>query len=169
MQAKPYWIPGPWRGNIAILLRPRGGDWLEDDIASWWAHDFDVIVSLLTIGEMYELALDHEQALLEQYGMQFLNLPIPDRSVPDSLMLVQELIQKLSALLKQGKQIGIHCRQGVGRSSMITAILLSSTGMPAEQAFQHIQVARGCPVPDTEQQRQWGSRLVEWERLFHYP
>ena len=32
---KLYWISGPWAGKLAIAARPRGGDWLEDEIRDW--------------------------------------------------------------------------------------------------------------------------------------
>jgi hypothetical protein len=32
MRAQLYWIEGPWAGHFAIVPRPRGGDWLEDEI-----------------------------------------------------------------------------------------------------------------------------------------
>ena len=35
MHTELYWIPGPWLGRLAIMPRPRGGDWLEDEIRSW--------------------------------------------------------------------------------------------------------------------------------------
>jgi len=31
MKADLFWIPGPWRGRLAIVPRPRGGDWLGDE------------------------------------------------------------------------------------------------------------------------------------------
>lgn len=158
MQQQVYWIPGPWTGKIAILLRPRGGDWLEDEIAAWQAHNLHGIVSLLTPGEMYELELEQEQELLEKHGMLFFSFPIQDRSVPDSFIRAKDFVHTLTALLNQGKHIGIHCRQGIGRSSMIAASVLTHTGISANTAFQLIQNARGCPVPDTEEQRQWVKR-----------
>jgi hypothetical protein len=29
-----YWIEGPWTGRLAISARPRGWDWLQDDVAA---------------------------------------------------------------------------------------------------------------------------------------
>ena len=30
-----FWITGPWRGRLAIATRPRGGEWLGDEIRGW--------------------------------------------------------------------------------------------------------------------------------------
>jgi hypothetical protein len=43
-----YWIKGPWKGKLAIVARPRGNEWLEDEIKGLVDHRIDVIVSLLT-------------------------------------------------------------------------------------------------------------------------
>ena len=42
-----FWIVGPWRGRLAIAARPRGGDWLEDEITGWRLAGIDIVVSLL--------------------------------------------------------------------------------------------------------------------------
>jgi hypothetical protein len=52
-----FWIDGPWRGRLAIVTRPRGGDWLEDDMTSWRRAGLDLIVSLLTADESAELGV----------------------------------------------------------------------------------------------------------------
>jgi hypothetical protein len=39
MRAELYWIEGPWPSQLAILPRPRGGEWLEDEIRSQLRKD----------------------------------------------------------------------------------------------------------------------------------
>jgi hypothetical protein len=34
MRAEVYSIKGPWSGQLAILARPRGNDWLVDEVKS---------------------------------------------------------------------------------------------------------------------------------------
>ena len=51
MGADLYPIPGPWRGRLAIVPRPRGGDWLEDQVRGWRALGIGVVVSLLVSQE----------------------------------------------------------------------------------------------------------------------
>ena len=57
MRDKIFWIPGPWRGRLAILPRPRAGDWLDDETRAWRAAVVQVIVSLLEPQEEIELDL----------------------------------------------------------------------------------------------------------------
>lgn len=37
METEIYWVPGPWPGRLGIIPRPRGGDWLGDEVRSWRA------------------------------------------------------------------------------------------------------------------------------------
>ena len=61
----------------------------------------------------------------------------------------------LRARHRAGHSIGVHCRMGIGRSSLLLAALLVRSGTSPEDAFQLISAARGLPVPDTDEQRQW--------------
>ncbi len=54
MRTDLYWIDGPWNGRLAIAARPRGGDWLDDEVGSWRQAGLDMMVSLLTPDEVAE-------------------------------------------------------------------------------------------------------------------
>lgn len=77
-----YWIEGPWPGRLAISSRPRGGDWLEDEVRAWQQAGIEMIVSLLTKDEIADLDLNQEAEFCRNYGLQFIAFPIEDRSVP---------------------------------------------------------------------------------------
>jgi hypothetical protein len=61
-------------GRLAILPRPRGGDWLEDEVRGRRAAGVDVIVSLLTSDEVTNLDLAQERCLCQAHG-RFLAVP----------------------------------------------------------------------------------------------
>ena len=77
-----------------------------------------------------------------------------DYGVPESPNAVQAFVEELEGLLVDGKSVAIHCRQGIGRSSLIAACLLSSH-CDVDDSFKRISAARGTRVPDTEAQTQW--------------
>jgi len=54
-----------------------------------------------------------------------------------------------------GKSTAIHCRAGIGRSSLMAAAVLISGGAEAAIALSVIEKARGLPIPDTHVQRAW--------------
>src|SRR5580704_18435031 len=124
MSTKLYWAEGPWLGKLALAARPRGDDWLEDEIASWRREGIDTVFSLLTSEEAKDLGLEDEAKHVKARGMQFVSFPIPDRDLPDSDTKVARALERLDADLSAGRNVVIHCRQGVGRSGLISAALL---------------------------------------------
>jgi protein-tyrosine phosphatase len=121
-----------------------------------------VIVSALTPDEIEELALAEEQSCCDAQGVIFYSFPINDRSVPVSLSKFNEFLGSLNSELHKGLPIAIHCRAGIGRSSLIAACLLIKQGFVAEDALRLIEEARGVPIPDTQEQRDW---IKEFENL----
>jgi hypothetical protein len=57
MLAEIYWITD----SLAIMPRPRGNDWLEDEIISYRNYGVDIVVSLLESSEIYELEIEKEE------------------------------------------------------------------------------------------------------------
>lgn len=155
MRTPLYWIEGPWTGRLAISPRPRGGDWLEEEIHAWRQAGLDVVVSLLTPEEVADLDLGEEDAWCHTQGLQFYSFPIADRGVPRSRRASVDLVRKLDKALTEGKNVAVHCRQGIGRSALLAACLLLMSGKAPEAAFQQIGATRGCPVPETAEQMEW--------------
>jgi protein-tyrosine phosphatase len=159
MKPDLFWIPGPWRGRLALMTRPRGGDWLPDEAIGWRESGLDVIVSLLEHQEAAQLGLMDESRAAEVTGIRFISFPIPDRGVPESEQAAASLINTLGEALEMGKKVAVHCRQGIGRSGMIAAAVLASTGIDSIRALETVSSARGLSVPETKEQRQWVQRL----------
>ena len=155
MRTELYWIAGPWPGRLAIMPRPRGADWLEDEIQSWRHAGVDVVVSLLTRDEQTELNLPDEEALCRANGIELVSFPIVDRSVPSSSEAFSELVIKLAEQLANGKNIAVHCRQGIGRAALVAICVLILSGLEPAAAMERVGVARGCSVPETPEQRRW--------------
>lgn len=157
-----YSIDGPWKGRLAIVPRPRGGEWLEDEVLAWRDGDLDAIVSLLTADETAELGLDDETRLARTNGILFIRFPILDYSVPSSLEESLAFLKELDQALSTGKNVGIHCRQGIGRSATIASSLLVVRGIDPEEALRRVASARGCQVPDTIEQQEWISSFAHY-------
>lgn len=110
-------------------------------------------MSLLTSEEIAELGLEEEEAACRKAGLEFRSLPIPDRQVPAGNAL--PFARGLHEALSRGHSIAIHCRMGIGRSSLIAAAVLQLCGVAPEEALSRLSASRGLTVPDTEEQRRW--------------
>jgi protein-tyrosine phosphatase len=161
MQVRIYWISDVESGRLGIMSRPRGGDWLEDEIHSLKMSGVDAVVSLLEREEITELDIADEESLCAANGISYFSFPIRDRNIPPSKQDALNFARMLVKLLKDGKSVVVHCRQGVGRSALIAACALVLDGIPADKAFEKIENARGCAVPDTEEQRKWVIKFGE--------
>ncbi|MBX7219687.1 MAG: tyrosine protein phosphatase [Blastocatellia bacterium] len=156
-----YWIGTVGKGRLGTMTRPRGGDWLVDDLRQLQqAEGVEVVVSLLEPAESRELELLAEMRSCAATGLEFLSFPIPDYGVPPSRREALTFLRQLLKLLDEGKHIAIHCRQGIGRSSLVAASVLVLTGIPAETAWERIRQARGRSVPDTQEQIRWVAGLT---------
>ena len=157
-----YSIEGPWKGWLAIVPRPRGGEWLEDEVRAWREGGLDVIVSLLTPMEAGELGLTDEAMTAQATDVQFLQFPISDYGVPTSTEDVLALLEELDRALTEGKNVGIHCRQGIGRSATIASSLLVLRETDPDEALNRVAAARGRSVPDTPEQREWVTNFARY-------
>ena len=155
MSTELRWVEGPWKGKLAIAPRPRGGDWLEDEIAAWRRLGVTTVVSLLTPEEENELDLTEEHAVAHSQGLGFLSLPIPDREVPASESEVTAMLARLHGILASGGSAVIHCRQGVGRAGLLASCLLIFEGKRPMESIQAVSQARGVEDPETSDQRTW--------------
>jgi protein-tyrosine phosphatase len=158
-----YRIKGPWAGTLSIVSRPRGGDWLEHEISGWKDAELNVVVSLLTKDEETEFELRGERKSSEEQGLRFFSLPISDLGVPSSRKETLAGLSQIENLLAAGQNVGLHCRQSVGRSGMIAASLLVLSGSDPLEAIESVSTDRGLTVPETEEQREW---VIELAREF---
>jgi hypothetical protein len=140
-----YWIHAEFAGRLAIVPRPRGGDWLAEDVAALKAAWIDVLVSLLEPDEVLELGLAEESRRCSDAGIAFLSLPVPDGGVPERPQEFLALAEDLRLRVAAGRTVGVHCRAGIGRSSLLAAAILVLSGASPEEARNRVSAARGSP------------------------
>jgi hypothetical protein len=124
--------------------RPRGGDWLGDEIQALRRAGIDVLISALTPEESEELNLQCEAEECTNAGISFVSHCIPDRGLPPSNQTFKEMLERVHVALIQGKAVGIHCRAGIG--SLISDFCLFAvlfwhdrrTGIPAHYRIQRL-------------------------------
>jgi len=124
-------------------------------VQGWRAAGVDLVVSLLTHDEVSELQLEEEERWCREESVGFRSLPIPDRGVPSALEPLAELVGAMRQAVESGESVVVHCRQGIGRSALVIALVMAALGEEPARAFEKIASVRGRPVPDTREQRDW--------------
>ena len=145
--------------TVLPLCPTQKGELICPRISPPLRQGYNVVVSLLTHQEQVELGLTEEAAMCQRSGLVFAHYAFQDE-LPASEEHTYDFIDQLKALYQQHKTLLFHCRGGVGRSSMILSLLVSSLGISVEEAFRLISISRGEVVPESERQRQYVIRLA---------
>jgi len=113
------------------------------------------------------LGCKREGDLCKAGGIEFRSFPIRDRGVPESRQGVFQIASAIARSVIAGDSVAVHCRAGIGRSSLVAACALICLGIEPGDALAMIERARGLCVPDTDEQRDWilafGSRPLPEE------
>ncbi|MFD4641405.1 hypothetical protein ACFWN2_29115 [Lentzea sp. NPDC058436] len=140
------------------MAHPAGGALLEGKVRGLRHLGVDVLVSAQTDEERVECDLVDQERVVLAAGLQYVCFPISDRSVPDVAAAVS-VVEPLHSLYRGGAHVVFHCWAGIGRSSLLAALLLGMEGVEPGEAWRLISAARGFPVPDTVAQEEW---LAAW-------
>lgn len=90
----------------------------------------------------------------------YLRRPLEDHGVPESPARVEEILDDIDAELGQARRIYLHCRAGIGRTSLVVGCWLARGGLGGEAALARLNElwqgsARSATwpmVPETEAQ-----------------
>jgi protein-tyrosine phosphatase len=140
---------------LAIVLCPRGGSDLYAELRQVRRAGVETLVSLLSQDQVEMLSLGEEPTCAEAHGMEFLHHPLPDHQLPPDKQAFREFVMDLAGRLRKGERIGVHCWGSIGRATVTAACTLIHLGWKPADALAAIESARGCPVPDTDEQEQW--------------
>ena len=153
-----YTVARELPGTLSTMAAPQGD--VDGILLSLRSQGVDTLVSLLPPDQTAMLQLTDEPYAAYRAGLTFRSLPVPDLGVPDLAAFARPL-SELTGELTAGRHVAVHCWGGVGRSSMIAAALLVIRGSTPEAAWHRIAYARGVPVPETDEQRDWVDALAQ--------
>lgn len=127
-----YAHTGAWERDLGIDL---------DAIQAWGAKR---VLTLVEPAELKALNVPHLGHEIERRGMQWHHLPIADFSVPGQAFEQQWAAQgrEIREMLRNGGDLLVHCKGGLGRAGMIAGRLLAELGMDPETAIHTIRHAR---------------------------
>jgi ADP-ribosyl-[dinitrogen reductase] hydrolase len=125
-------MSGGWDRDIGVDL---------DAIRAWGA------AAIVTLVEPKELKLLRVERLGEEVlrrKMLWFHLPITDVSIPDQRFEEKwdTAGQELRSVLRNGADVLVHCRGGLGRAGTIASRLLIELGMAPKAAIAHVRAVR---------------------------
>lgn len=152
-------------GHLGITLCPGKKDHWADTGATErnLELDLDVIrdfgaAMVITLVERHELEALQVPRLGDEVvrrHMQWLHLPIADVTPPGPNFEIawQEHGEGIRARLRDGFNILVHCKGGLGRAGTVVARLLVELGVSPNQAIEQVRNARPGAI-ETQQQEQ---------------
>lgn len=151
-------------GRIGITFCPgkhdsaaMTGRWARDlgmdlDAVADWGDS--CVVTLVETAELAALKVSNLGAEVQRRHMDWLHLPIRDVSVPDAAFEADwtAVAPGLRARLRDGADILVHCKGGLGRAGTIAARLLVELGVPADEAIARVRAVRPGAIETRDQE-----------------
>ncbi|KQO90941.1 hypothetical protein ASF36_21355 [Methylobacterium sp. Leaf90] len=146
---------GSWNRDLATDIRA---------ISDWGAT---ALVTLIEGHEIEALAVPGLERECQRHGIEWLHLPIPDVSTPtDEFEAAWATVgEGLRSRLRNGFNIVVHCKGGLGRAGTIAGRLLVELGVNPEDAIRRVREARPGAVETVEQERHVHDQRPIPERL----
>ena len=154
---------GPGMGKIGITFCP-GKKQANAASGSWDRHlylDFAAIagwnaVAVVTLLEAHELESLSVQRLGNAAGVEHMiwyHLPIRDGGLPDPdfEQTWEQSGRELRAMLRDGFNILVHCKGGLGRAGTIGARLLIELGLEPEEGMKAVRSVRPAAIETAAQ------------------
>src|SRR5690606_36667710 len=91
-------------------------------------------------------------ALVEESGMRYLHIPIPDFHAPE-LSQAKTFVKFVEECRNDGLAVAAHCRGGYGRTGTLLACYLISQGMSADDAIDLVRRRRPGSIETAGQER----------------
>ncbi|MGW9820300.1 ADP-ribosylglycohydrolase/protein-tyrosine phosphatase [Methylorubrum extorquens] len=141
-----------------VQLEGATGSWSRDlttdirAISDWGAT---ALVTLIEGHEIEALQVGGLEVECRRHGIEWFHLPIPDVSTPtDEFEAAWATIgEGLRSRLRNGFNVVVHCKGGLGRAGTIAARLLVELGADPEDAIQRVREARPGAIETVEQER----------------
>lgn len=133
---------GSWDRDLGLDL---------DDISRWGAA---AVLTLLEDDEMERLGVTGLKTGVEARYMNWLQVPLPDASAvaPELVIWWWATSERLLPLLRDGFNVLVHCKGGLGRAGMIAADLLARLGLDSTRAVELVRAARPGAIENQAQE-----------------
>lgn len=152
------------RGIIGMTICPGkrgssqyGPEWARDldtdlrVIAAWGTKH---LITAMETNEMDQLGVRDMGETARRFGLHWTQVPITDGDVPDHRFdtIWPNLVKSVTRDLLLGNRTVIHCRGGLGRTGLLSCLVLIELGSSPGNALQLVRTARPGTVETQAQQ-----------------
>jgi hypothetical protein len=102
-----------------------------------------------------------DEVLLARYGIELLHLPTIDFE-PISPRMLERGVAFVTAHLRAGRRVLVHCAHGIGRSALLGLCVLVERGEEPLRALTLAKDRRARVSPSTAQYQAWARWLASW-------
>jgi ADP-ribosyl-[dinitrogen reductase] hydrolase len=137
--------------------RVAGCTWkrsLPRDLQTITAWGASLVVTLLEDDEIKRLGITAIQRLSAEIQIEWLHLPVFPCLAPDESFERKwsAHIHKIETILRSGRNIHIHCQEGLGRTGTVAARLLCDFGLEPDDAIRMVRQANPGAIETCEQE-----------------
>ena len=109
------------------------------------------------------LWFDFDKSLFESIGIKYFNIPVDNYFAPE-LEQIDTAIEYIKSHITTDNNILIHCKEGVGRSSLIIIAYLITTGLDLFESMEIVKSNRwGANLNNIQFQK-----LKKWYELYKF-
>lgn len=144
----------PSGGRLGLSICPgkkqpvsMTGGWnrdLDTDIQAVKDWGAALVITLMEEHELHEVQVAELGEKVTDSGMDWVWMPLVDDGTPDSdqIATFRRFEPYFSEVLSSGQDILIHCRGGIGRTSVIASLLMVHAGFTANWAVNTVRQTR---------------------------
>ncbi|KAI9326388.1 protein-tyrosine phosphatase-like protein, partial [Obelidium mucronatum] len=134
-------------GNIAMSSCPGEKERdLDFDFAHFASLKIKAVVCCLRDVTLDTLcaAFDEYQEVASKYGIEVLRIPMRSGDCPKNIKAVTAVIEQMDQVLRNGGNVLIHCKAGIGRAGVVASCFLLRKHFvtTAERAIQFVRIRR---------------------------
>ena len=119
----------------------------------------EVMVCLLTDREIAMRYPDYPAWLANPAPHQAIHVPMDDQGVTDD-DTTRDLVAAINQHLNRGDGVIVHCGAGYGRAGIVCISVLTSRGIPLDEAIAAVRAARPAAGPQSPAQQAQITRLA---------
>lgn len=120
-------------GSLYLHSMPGRNESMADCIADLETFDIARIICLNSTEEILRKSPEYQQVIKSgKLPGEHISFPVTDFGVPGDRGLFYVLARRVTAMLRDGENILVHCAGGIGRTGMFAGCILKMLGQPLE-------------------------------------